>query len=107
MAGASSRDLIAALRDKALIAAGPRAPQPGAPIAHVTTERFLEIFGLETLGDLPELAALKDAGWVMDAEPSQASPVGGDEDIVVLRISVSCAVTMVIPGSRAYAPRRR
>jgi segregation and condensation protein B len=58
-----SRDLIAALRDRALIAPGPRAPTPGAPFAYVTTARFLETFGLETLGDLPDLEALQDAGF--------------------------------------------
>ncbi len=57
-----SRDLIAALRDRALIAPGPRAPTSGAPFAYVTTRRFLETFGLETLGDLPDLEALQDAG---------------------------------------------
>lgn len=63
-----SRDLIAALRDKALIGPGPRAPQPGAPFTYVTTARFLETFGLQTLGDLPDLEALQDAGWT--------SPIG-------------------------------
>jgi segregation and condensation protein B len=62
-----SRDLIAALRDKALIAPGPRAPQPGAPFAYVTTRRFLEVFGLETLADLPDLEALSDAGLAQEA----------------------------------------
>ncbi len=62
-----SRDLIAALRDRALIAPGPRAPTPGAPFAYVTTRRFLETFGLETLGDLPDLEALQDAGLVEQA----------------------------------------
>ena len=64
-----SRDLIAALRDKALIAPGPRSPQPGAPFAYVTTGRFLETFGLESLGDLPDLEALQDAGLVEEAKP--------------------------------------
>jgi len=63
-----SRDLIAQLRDKALIAPGPRAPQPGAPFAYVTTGRFLEIFGLETLADLPDLEALQDAGLAEETE---------------------------------------
>ena len=67
-----SRDLIAALRDKALIAPGPRAPQPGAPFAYVTTARFLEMFGLETLGDLPDLEALQDAGLADEAKPVEA-----------------------------------
>jgi segregation and condensation protein B len=61
-----SRDLIASLRDRALIAPGPRAPTPGAPFAYVTTARFLETFGLETLGDLPDLEALQDAGLAQD-----------------------------------------
>ena len=56
-----SRDLIASLRDKALIAAGPRRPDPGAPIAYVTTPAFLSAFGLPSLSDLPDLEALKDA----------------------------------------------
>lgn len=61
------RDLIAGLRDKALIAPGPRKPVPGAPFGYVTTARFLETFGLETLGDLPDLEALEDAG--LEPEP--------------------------------------
>jgi segregation and condensation protein B len=64
-----SRDLIAALRDKALIAAGPRKPQPGAPFAYVTTARFLETFGLETLADLPDFKALQHAGLADDLKP--------------------------------------
>ena len=64
------RDLIASLRDKALIAPGPRAPTPGAPFAYVTTARFLETFGLETLGDLPDLEALQDAGLTEAANPA-------------------------------------
>jgi len=61
------RDLLAALRDRALIAPGPRAPRPGAPFAYVTTARFLQTFGLETLGDLPDLEALRDAGLAAEA----------------------------------------
>jgi len=63
-----SRDLIASLRDRALIAAGPRKPVPGAPFGYVTTARFLEMFGLETLGDLPDLEALQDAGLAQASE---------------------------------------
>ena len=57
-----SRDLIAALREEGLIAAGPRSPKLGAPYAYVTTEKFLVEFGFESLRDLPDLEALKDAG---------------------------------------------
>ena len=57
-----SRDLIASLREEGLIAAGPRSPKLGAPYAYVTTEKFLIEFGFESLRDLPDLEALKDAG---------------------------------------------
>ncbi|WP_108816659.1 SMC-Scp complex subunit ScpB [Loktanella sp. Alg231-35] len=50
-----SRDLLARLRFKDLIASGPRAPRPGAPHTFVTTEGFLTTFDLRTLRDLPEL----------------------------------------------------
>ncbi len=59
-----SRDLIGALREERLIAAGPRSPKLGAPYAYVTTEKFLLEFGFESLRDLPDLEALKDAGLV-------------------------------------------
>lgn len=50
-----SRDLLARLRSKDLIASGPRAPRPGAPHTFVTTEVFLTSFDLQSLRDLPEL----------------------------------------------------
>jgi len=56
-----SRDLIAALREEGLIAAGPRSPKVGAPYAYVTTEKFLFEFGLDSLRDLPDLDKLEDA----------------------------------------------
>ena len=61
-----SRDLIASLREEGLIAAGPRSPKLGAPYAYVTTEKFLLEFGFESLRDLPDLEALKDAGLLSD-----------------------------------------
>ena len=50
-----SRDLLARLRFKELIASGPRAPRAGAPHTFVTTEAFLVTFDLQSLRDLPEL----------------------------------------------------
>ena len=50
-----SRDLLARLRFKELIASGPRSPRPGAPHTFVTTEMFLMTFDLQTLRDLPQL----------------------------------------------------
>ncbi|TLG72652.1 SMC-Scp complex subunit ScpB [Methylocystis sp. B8] len=57
-----SRDVIGSLKALGLIAAGPRAPMPGAPYAYVTTKRFLEVFGLASLRDLPDIEKLEDAG---------------------------------------------
>ncbi len=57
-----SRDILGRLKSLGVIAPGPRAPQPGAPIAWVTTARFLEVFALGSLRDLPDLDALDDAG---------------------------------------------
>ena len=51
-----NRDLLARLRARELIATGPRAPRRGAPHSFVTTERFLVVFGLESLRDLPDPA---------------------------------------------------
>ncbi|MDR6955658.1 chromosome segregation and condensation protein ScpB [Ancylobacter sp. 3268] len=57
-----SRDVIGHLRGLGFIAAGPRAPQPGAPYTYVTTKGFLAHFGFDTLRDLPDMEALEDAG---------------------------------------------
>lgn len=65
-----SRDLLARLRFKDLIASGPRAPRQGAPHTFVTTEAFLTTFDLESLRDLPELDfAVADTG----ADPAFAN----------------------------------
>jgi segregation and condensation protein B len=57
-----SRDVIGRLKSLDLIAAGPRAPEPGAPYAYVTTRKFLEVFGLASLRELPDIESLEDAG---------------------------------------------
>ena len=55
-----SRDLLARLRYKDLIASGPRSPRPGAPHTFVTTETFLMTFDLQSLRDLPELELMPE-----------------------------------------------
>jgi segregation and condensation protein B len=76
-----SRDVIGALRDKALITAGPRSPTPGAPFTYVTTRAFLSHFGLDTLRDLPDLEALEDAGLLnRHFRAADAMPLAETED---------------------------
>ncbi|WP_414476296.1 SMC-Scp complex subunit ScpB [Microvirga sp. M2] len=65
-----SRDVIARLKRLNLIGAGPRSPQPGAPLTYVTTESFLTGFGLASLRDLPDWDALEEAGLLQAATPS-------------------------------------
>jgi segregation and condensation protein B len=61
------RETLAELRDQALVAPGPRSPQPGAPHTFVTTPAFLEHWGLNSLADLPELDRLRDDGLLSKA----------------------------------------
>ncbi len=57
-----SRDLVARLRAQGLIVTGPRSPRAGAPYTYVTTQKFLVVFGMESLRDLPDREGLQDAG---------------------------------------------
>jgi segregation and condensation protein B len=74
-----SRDVIGRLRGLALIASGPRSPQPGAPYTYVTTKGFLAHFGLETLRDLPDLEALEDAGLLDRDGGDDVIPIAAEE----------------------------
>lgn len=47
-------NLVSRYSAEDLIAHGPRSPTPGAPRSWVTTEAFLDRFGLESLQDLPD-----------------------------------------------------
>lgn len=57
-----SRDLIGRLRMQELIATGPRSPRAGAPYTYVTTTKFLVVFGMESLRDLPDREGMIDSG---------------------------------------------
>jgi segregation and condensation protein B len=65
-----SRDVIGALKRHGLIDGALRAPEPGAPFAYVTTRKFLEVFGLATLRDLPDIERLEDEG-LLQRTPSE------------------------------------
>jgi segregation and condensation protein B len=54
--GVSSEWALAALVERGLIEESGRADTPGAPILYGTTPRFLKLFGLRALTDLPPLA---------------------------------------------------
>jgi len=54
---------------------------PGRPIIYATTRRFLEVFGLAKLGDLPTLRDL--AQLMPDAEPDGLGESEGEADALV------------------------
>ena len=70
-----SRDVIGQLKSLDLIAADPRAPTAGAPYAYVTAKQFLEVFGLASVRDLPDIEKLEDAGLL--TRPSSESDLNG------------------------------
>ncbi|WP_246719705.1 SMC-Scp complex subunit ScpB [Methylocystis sp. H62] len=72
-----SRDVIGALKRRGLIDCALRAPEPGAPFAYVTTKKFLEVFGLATLRELPDIERLEDEGRLERQQP------GADLDAVL------------------------
>lgn len=78
-----SRDVIGALKRHGLIDGALRAPEPGAPFAYVTTKKFLEVFGLATLRELPDIERLEDEGLLETPKPEpdlDAILFAGEED---------------------------
>lgn len=65
-----SRDVVGALKRHGLIDGVLRAPEPGAPFAYVTTRKFLEVFGLASLRELPDIEKLEDEGLLARDVPN-------------------------------------
>ena len=57
--GCACGETIRSLMEKHLVKIAGRAEEPGRPILYGTTKRFLELFGLNNLKDLPQPEALK------------------------------------------------
>jgi segregation and condensation protein B len=51
--GVSVGDMVNRLRESNLVKIVGRAEEPGRPLLYGTTRRFLEVFGLSSLKDLP------------------------------------------------------
>jgi segregation and condensation protein B len=80
-----SRDTIARLKRLDLVGAGPRLPALGAPLTYVTTNRFLFLFGLGSLRDLPDLEALEEAGLLERRAPVEPQPDDLDDVLGLTR----------------------
>lgn len=59
--GVDSSYAVGSLLDKNLIEACGRMDAPGRPMLYVTTDKFLRVFGLNSLSELPETEALSIA----------------------------------------------
>lgn len=57
--GVDSGWVLASLMEKGLIKPVGRKEVPGRPLLYGTTDKFLEVFGLKSLGDLPSLRELE------------------------------------------------
>lgn len=84
-----SRDVLARLKRVGLIGGGPRAPFPGAPLTYVTTLRFLSVFGLATLRDLPEIEGMGEGmtrtdGWLLGDLADGDLTLEADRELLVI-----------------------
>ena len=71
--GVDSGAVLRSLLDRQLVRIAGHREVPGRPIVYATTRRFLEVFGLGRLGDLPNLRELEEIG---DAEDEAAGLEG-------------------------------
>ncbi|WP_207478540.1 SMC-Scp complex subunit ScpB [Arenibaculum pallidiluteum] len=75
---ATSKGTLDLLMEAGWVRPGKRKETPGRPLTWLTTDGFLDHFGLESLRDLPGVDELKAAG-LLDSRPVLASvPGGGD-----------------------------
>ncbi len=82
--GVDSSYAVSSLLDKGLLEPVGRLEAPGRPMLLGTTEKFLRVFGLSSLADLPETEALStaevSAAEVSAAEVSAAEDSKAEED---------------------------
>ena len=62
------KGLMDTLLDTNWVNIGQRRDTPGMPVTYVTTNDFLDHFGLHTVKDLPNFKELKEAGFLADFE---------------------------------------
>ncbi len=78
--GVDSSYAVTSLLDKGLIEAVGRLDAPGRPMLYGTTEKFLRVFGLNSLSDLPETEALDTATAAQETRHENAAPEGDEPE---------------------------
>jgi segregation and condensation protein B len=76
---AVSRGTLDLLLELGWIRLGRRRQSPGRPVTFVTTQGFLDHFGLESARDLPGLRELRDAGLLSACAADGPEPPRGDD----------------------------
>lgn len=72
--GVDSSYAVTSLIDKGLIEAAGRLEAPGRPMLYVTTDKFLRVFGINSLDELPQTEALS-----VSAQAQQQSAEEGEQ----------------------------
>ena len=62
------KGLIDILLESKWVSIGKRRNTPGMPVTYITTNYFLDYFGLSTVKDLPNFKEMKEAGFLADFE---------------------------------------
>ena len=75
--GVDAGAVLRSLLDRQLVRIAGHREVPGRPIVYATSRRFLEVFGLAKLGDLPTLRAIEalpEAAGEVESAPAPSEP---------------------------------
>lgn len=78
--GVDSSYAVGSLLDKGLIEACGRLDAPGRPMLYATSDKFLRVFGLNSLSELPATEALSAAAQNASADKTENDPDGENTD---------------------------
>ena len=79
--GVDSGAVLRSLLDRQLVRIAGHREVPGRPIVYATTRRFLEVFGLGRLGDLPNLRELEEIAGADEEEEGETVVVAEGEPL--------------------------
>ncbi len=77
--GVDSSYAVGSLLDKGLIEAAGRLDAPGRPMLYVTTDKFLRVFGINSLDELPETEALSVAAAQVPTDGAEQLSIEEEE----------------------------
>lgn len=70
--GVDSGGVVKTLLEKTIVRVVGRSEEPGRPLVYGTSQRFLEIFGLKNLKDLPSIQDYQSLGMAKDTESERS-----------------------------------